>query len=213
LKWLSLTHLHIIIPRRILDLDEMINTIFDMPILTSLTLQVGEEDDPSISIPSNSTLTSITILTPFERKSFDDLNLFISGVLPNLRVLTIGSDVKVRYCIDNAVPCLETLTFGRSTEIDEWCFIIKQCGSSLRSLSDHLLSHDNLVYLVDHAPHLTSLSVHPFYNDATHQCLEPIAKLINLKHFSINLGHNKGEICLGIITIISKSSIIIYPQL
>jgi hypothetical protein len=202
LKWLSLTHLHIIIPADPMDLGEMINTLCHMPILTSLTLEVDNEEDTSIAIPSNSTLTSITILAPFGKPP-----LFICGVLPNLRVLTIGSGIKVRYCIDNAVPCLETLTFGRATAGDLWCSIIKQCGSSLRVLADHLLGHDDLVYLADHAPHLTSLSVHPLHNryDQAHQCLEPIAKLINLKHLSINLGYDRVRYWASLVNLQSLS--------
>jgi hypothetical protein len=59
-----------------------------------------------------------------------------------------------------------------------WRSIIKQCGSSLRTLNDHSLDFGDLMYLVDHAPHLTSLSLHTFYCDVTQQCLEPIASSI-----------------------------------
>jgi hypothetical protein len=108
MKWLSLTHLHLIMPPSCPKPSDMIkSTISNMPILTSLTLQI-EPDYDSISIPSNSTLTSLTVLTPFNDNNLSQgAGLLISNALPNLRILTIGSGVKVNQCMDNAVPCLE----------------------------------------------------------------------------------------------------------
>jgi hypothetical protein len=112
LKWLSLTHLH----PRTMEAQQMIDTISTMPMLTSLTLQVEDKED-SMALPSNSTLTSITILTPCSDGIRDDrwVNFSIVGELPNLRRLTLGSGIQVNQCMDDAVPCLETLSFGRTT--------------------------------------------------------------------------------------------------
>jgi hypothetical protein len=198
MKWLSLTHLHLIMPPSCPKPSDMIkSTISNMPILTSLTLQVGE-GSVSISIPSNSTLTSVTLLTPFS-DGIRDLRFvdFAIGVLPKLRTLTIGSGVKIVECMHDAVPCLETLSFGRPTRATVWRSIIKQCGSSLRTLNDHLLSHKDLIHLVDHAPHLTSLSIRRFHDDYEHQCLEPIAQLTNLKHLSIDDGGDTSDRAYG----------------
>jgi hypothetical protein len=185
-KWLSLTHLRLTIPPNSTDMDAVVHCISTMPILTSLTLQV--EGDVCIQLPSHSTLTSITILTSFSSGTVDKFRrgcgyLSIVGKLPNLRRLTIGSDMKVNQCIDDVVSSLETLSFGRDTQVSVWRSIIEQCGSSLRILNDRWRNFEDLAHLVNHAPHLTSLSVSSFSSS----CLDPIAKLTNLKHLSIDL--------------------------
>jgi hypothetical protein len=182
LKWLSLTHLHLIIAPDTVDTSTMINTISMMPILTTLTIQAVEL--ALIELLSCSTLTSIDIRTSFSRE-IDHENFSIIGELPNLRVLTLGAGMKVRYCLENSLPCLETLTVGRATPELAWRSMIKQSGS-LRALTDHYLTVGDVVYLVDHAPHLTSLSVRTFYRDGNHECLNQIAKLTNLKHLSLD---------------------------